>query len=206
MQKTRKIILDYLKERGSATVDELARVLDLTSVTVRHHLDILRSQELVGEPVIQHRSTPGRPQYAYSLTEKASAHFPKNYCDLAGHLIEQLRATAPDGGVNVIFEGVAERLAASGGPALPDEPLPERLTRAVRALNAHGYQAAWEPTDQGYLLSTCNCPYEALAPDHEELCAMDLSLVTQLLGAPPERLSRVVEGAKSCCYLVRSDH
>ena len=45
MQKTRRLILDYLKEHGQATVDELAEILGLNSVTVRHHLDILRRQQ-----------------------------------------------------------------------------------------------------------------------------------------------------------------
>ncbi len=67
MHRTRTLILDYLKEHGEATVDDLAAVLDLTSVTVRHHLDILRTEELVAEPVIRHRNTPGRPQYSYAL-------------------------------------------------------------------------------------------------------------------------------------------
>jgi predicted ArsR family transcriptional regulator len=202
MQATRKTILQYLKEHGAATVDELAEMLGLTSVTVRHHLDILRGDELVGEPQIRHRATPGRPQYAYALTEKATAHFPKNYCDLAATVLDEMRADSPPERVNVFFEGVAQRLSAMAPAAGADEPLDERLERAVTFLNNQGYVAHWERTPEGYVLHTCNCPYEALTPRNPELCAMDLVLVGNLLGTLPQRISRVADGATSCAYLV----
>ena len=56
MQLTRKRILDILKEQGHATVDELSDKLKLTAVTVRHHLDVLRTEKLVEPPIVRHRS------------------------------------------------------------------------------------------------------------------------------------------------------
>lgn len=202
MQQTRKLILDYLKEHGQATVDQLAGVLELTSVTVRHHLDILRGEGLVSEPLVRHRTTPGRPQFAYALTDKASQHFPKNYRDLADKLLEEVKASTPPHGINVIFEGVANRLAAAAPRPVPGEPLVDRLNRAVAFLNSQGYVASWEPADRGYLLHTCNCPYETLAERNQELCQMDLRFVGNLVGHDVQRVSRVIEGASSCAYLV----
>ena len=201
MQKTRKLILDYLQEKGEATVDELAQVLGLTSVTVRHHLDILRSEGYVSEPAIRHRSSPGRPQYAYTLTGKTTEQFPRSYCDLAARVLEQVKATTPPQAVNVFFEGLASRMAALAPPAAPSEGLEQRLDRAVTFLNSQGYVARWERVDEGCLLHTCNCPYEAIARDNQELCGMDLTLVSNLLGEMPRRVSRVVDGAASCAYL-----
>lgn len=203
MQKTRETILKYLKEKGEATVDELSSVLGgLTSVTVRHHLDILRGAGFVSDPMIRHRATPGRPQYAYTLTGKASEHFPKNYRDLAGHLLEEMKACPPHGGVNIFFEGVANRMSALAQPVVAGETLDQQLDHAVAFLNSQGYVANWERADDGYLLHTCNCPYEALAKDNPELCGMDLTLVSNLLGLVPRRISRVVEGATSCAYFI----
>jgi predicted ArsR family transcriptional regulator len=203
MQQTRKLILDYLKEHGQATVDELAGVLDLTSVTVRHHLDILRGEGLVSEPLVRHRTTPGRPQFAYALTDKASQHFPKNYRELAATLLEEVKAFAPPQGINVIFEGVANRLSAAAPRPEPGEPLPKRLDRAVAFLNSQGYVASWEREADGYLLHTCNCPYETLAEKNQELCQMDLKFVGNLVGGEVKRVSRVIDGASSCAYRLR---
>jgi predicted ArsR family transcriptional regulator len=202
MQKTRKAILDYLKEKSEATVDELALVLKLTTVTVRHHLDILRSDGLVSDPVIRHRASPGRPQYAYTLTGKASEQFPKNYCDLAARVMEEVKASAPPQAINVFFEGVAHRMASQAPALVPGETPDQRLERVVDFLNSQGYVANWERTPDGFLLHTCNCPYEALAKDNPELCGMDLTLVSNLLGEVPQRVSRVVEGAASCAYFI----
>jgi predicted ArsR family transcriptional regulator len=201
MHKTRKKILEYLKEHGEATIDDLASMLGrLTTVTVRHHLDILRGEGLVGEPLVRHRNTPGRPQFVYSLTAKASDEFPKNYCDLAAKLLEEVKAVTPPHGVNLIFEGVANRLSATAPKLVPGEPVAERLERAVTFLNDQGYVASWEQTGEGYLLHTCNCPYEGLAKQNPELCSMDLTLASNLLGGSVQRVSRVVYGASSCTY------
>lgn len=203
-QQTRQAILEYLKHHGPATVDELADRVDLNSVTVRHHLDILRREELIGDPIVRRRSTPGRPQYVYALTDKASAHFPKNYCDLAARLLEEVKASTPPETVNALLDGVAHRLSAAAPRTSDGETLAERLDRAVDFLNDHGYVANWEQRGDRFLLHTCNCPYEALAKANHELCGMDLTLTSSLLGAGVERISRVLDGAGSCSYCVAS--
>jgi DeoR family suf operon transcriptional repressor len=203
MQATRQLILEYLKKNGQATVDELADVLDLTSVTVRHHLDILRGEELVAEPIIRRRTSRGRPQYQFALTEKASVHFPKRYDDLAQKVLSEVKASASPQLVNVIFEGVAARLSAEAPHPTAHETLPRRLNRAVQFLSERGYVAHWEKSAEGYLLHTSNCPYEALAAQHTELCNIDLVLVGNLLGLVPQRVQRLAEGAPSCAYLIR---
>jgi len=202
VQQTRQIILNYLKEHGPTTVDKLAEVLNLTSVTVRHHLDILRTEGLVAEPVIRHRTSRGRPQYLYALTEKASQYFPKNYDDLASKILAEIKAASTPQGVNVIFEGVASRFAAEAPCPIPGEPITNRLDRAVAFLNSRGYVAHWETTSEGFVLHTCNCPYEALAPQNRELCGMDKALIGSLVGAAPQCLTRVADGSSSCSYLI----
>jgi len=203
VQETRQLILEYLKEHGQATVDQLAKVVGLTAVTVRHHLDILHAEGLVTDPLIRHRTSPGRPQYVYALTEKATLHFPKNYDHLAEKIVEEIKIATTPQTVNLIFEGVADRLADGAPKPIEGEPIQERLDRAVAFLNQHGYVARWEATPEGYLLHTSNCPYEALAPNHPELCKMDIKLVQNLLGTIPQPVSRLVEGAASCAYLIR---
>ena len=202
MQQTRQIILNYLKEHGPTTVDKLAEVLNLISVTVRHHLDILRTEGLVAEPVIRHRTSRGRPQYLYALTEKASQYFPKNYDDLASKILAEIKAASTPQGVNALFEGVASRFAAEAPRPAPGEPITNRLDRAVAFLNTRGYVAHWEATSEGFVLHTCNCPYEALAPQNRELCGMDKALIGNLVGGAPQCLTRVADGSSSCSYLI----
>lgn len=206
MQQTRQLILETLHEKGEATVDELVQSLqtrlnhDITSVTVRHHLDVLRSEELITPPSIRRRRTPGRPQYSYMLTDKAVSRFPNNYQALSAALLNQLKASLPPSQVNVILADAADEMAASA--VLLDGSIEARLDGVVQYLDQHGYEADWEPCTDGFILRTRNCPYHQIVGEHEELCGLDFRLISGLLGIIPRRLGRIVEGDDSCAYLI----
>jgi predicted ArsR family transcriptional regulator len=206
MQQTRRHILDILKRRGEATVDEIVEELqqrrgkDITAVTVRHHLARLQEDNLIAAPQLRHRSTPGRPQHVYALTEKAVLQFPNNYQRLAAGLLQGLQEHLPPDGVNVILEDVAVHMAEEA--EIPDAPLEERLEMAVEYLNTRGYNASWEVSGQDYILYTANCPYHQLAHSSTALCDMDMRLVASLVGAVPRRLSHVRAGDTTCAYRI----
>jgi len=205
MQDTREQILNILKKRGQATVDEIVRDLQesrgkITAVTVRHHLSRLQEDHLVDTPRMKHRESPGRPQHIYTLTEKAQSVFPNNYQHLAESVLKQVQNKLPDDTVNVIFEGIADDMAADA--AIYGETLPERLQAVVVYLNQHGYEAYWEKGDSDYILHTINCPYHHISQEQEILCQMDIRLISKMLGVVPRRISRIAEGHASCAYLI----
>lgn len=207
MQQTRQHILEILKDTGEATVDELVEALagrtgDITAVTVRHHLEILRGDGLINAPKVRRRTTPGRPHHVYTLTDKALEYFPNNYQNLAEELLLELKNHLSDHEINVILEGVADQMSNVAIKA--DAPLPTRLTQVVEYLNQQGYSAHWEAGDpNGYLLITTNCPYHQLSATHGELCTMDFRMITNLLGGiVPRRVAHMAEGADRCAYLI----
>lgn len=203
MQSTRQKILEILKERKQATVDQLSEALDLTSVTIRHHLDVLRREGLVEAPKVLRRSGPGRPQYAYELTEAASDYFPKNYHGLTDLVLDEIRQRSTPVEMEQIMSGVAQRLATQA--PLPKNPQnPREIVRAaVSFMNDKGYAAWWEETPEGdFLLHTCNCPYERVAQIHGEVCRMDANLVGQLVGIEPHRMSQMAKGDENCTFLL----
>lgn len=207
MQETRHQILDILRHQSQFTVDSIVETLrnkygkNITAVTVRHHLNILQQEGLITEPELRHRTTPGRPQHTYALTEKAHQTFPNNYQQLVASLIEQLQHQLPVESVNVIFEGVADRMA-SEIINLPGISQNQRLDIVVEYLTQLGYDASWEIADDGFILHTRNCPYHHISRNNEALCSMDLRLITSLVGQIPRRLSRVSDGDTSCAYLI----
>jgi predicted ArsR family transcriptional regulator len=203
MQSTRQRILEILKEKNEATVEQLSKGLELTSVTIRHHLDILRGEGLVDAPRVLRRPGPGRPQYTYALTEAAGDYFPKNYHSLVGVLFDEIRAKLTPAELERLMQGLADRLAATA-PSTKNKRRPQEiLNTAVRFLNDQGYVARWEKTPDGdYLLHTCNCPYERVAQAHSEVCTMDASFVGQVIGLPSRRLSHMASGDDSCSYVI----
>lgn len=206
MQQTRRYILDILKTRGEATVDEIVEELqnrrgkDITAVTVRHHITCLQKDNLIASPQLRHRDTPGRPQHVYALTEAALAQFPNNYQQLATGLLQTMQEHLPPDGVNVILEGVAQHMA--GEANIPDLPLAERLDMVVEYLSTRGYQAHWETDASDFILHTDNCPYHQVAQDSHTLCELDMRLIASLLGVVPRRVTHMVAGDSSCAYRI----
>src|SRR3974377_229533 len=159
MQATLQRILEILKEHHTATVDELADELELTPVTIRHHLDILRSEGLVQAPQVKRRDSPGRPQHIYALTEAADAYFPKNYAGFTDMMLREMRDQVEPEKMRSILDGVATRMVSKAPPVPANETLPQRMERVVKFLNTQGYDASWEPAEGGCLLHAHNCPY-----------------------------------------------
>jgi len=202
MQITRERILNILKERDQVTVDELSQELSLTTVTVRHHLDILRGERLVAAPIVHRRKSPGRPQYIYALTEKASTFFPKRYDHLTNLILREARSRLSPDEMNQMMKRIGEHIASQA--VLPGEgDFEARLAATVEYLNGLGYMARWERhDDDDYLLHIANCPYEQVARRDKKVCTIDVTLLTHLLGVSPRRISWAAQGDHHCIYAI----
>jgi predicted ArsR family transcriptional regulator len=203
LQSTRERILNILKERGQATVDDLSQELGLTAVTVRHHLDILRGEGLIASPHIRRRKTPGRPQYVYTLAGKAASFFPKRYGQLTNMILDELHSCLSPAEIDQLMRNIGTRIASQAD--LPEEKdgFETRLTSVTDFLNELGYMARWDRQDNGdYALHVANCPYEAVSHQDHQVCMIDMTLLTYLLGTSPERVSWSAQGDQDCCYLI----
>ena len=206
MQKTRSNILEVLREKKKATVEEIVDGLfiyqgEITAVTVRHHLAKLESDKLINPPEIIHGSSPGRPKYTYSLSAKGESRFPNNYQQFADCLMNEITNRYSNKEVNVILEGVAQQISDS---ASLDQNLTliNRMDKVITYMNKLGYEATYEKSNGGYILHTTNCPYHAVAMKNEELCQMDMKIVSNLLRVVPRLLSRISDGDSSCSYFI----
>jgi len=203
VQSTRERILNILKERNQVTVDCLSQELGLTAVTVRHHLDILRGEGLIASPLIRRRKTPGRPQYVYTLADKAASFFPKRYGQLTNLILDELRSHLSPIEMDQLMKDIGERIASQANLSGKDE-FESRLIAVIDFLNELGYMARWEQQDDGnYALHVANCPYEAVSQQDHQICTIDMTLLTCLLGTPPQRVSWAAQGDQDCSYLVQ---
>ncbi len=205
MHAVRKQILEILKERNNATVAELASVLEMPPVSVRHHLDILQGDNLIHVDRLERSGGAGRPQQVYALTEEASEYFPNNFAALAGNLVRQIKQVLPAEQVECAFRNMAGEIAREFPQATRGESFEQRLDRVTAFLNERGYLSHWHPDEknQSFVLQKCNCPYAGIAGEHRELCAMDQSLIDQLVGCHCERTQSVQAGDGCCKYQIQ---
>lgn len=205
MQDTRQQILEIMKRHGEVTVQELSTELALTSVTVRHHLEILRSEGFITDPEIRRSNKPGRPRYVYRLTSTAADLFPNNYSGLASALLGSIEECVAPEERDTILERAAQRIADRAG-TLPEKP-EERIESVVTFLNQQGYVSRWEKDtehDRRYKVYVSSCPYLHVSKMHHETCQIDRYMV-QLLAGPDSDIT--IEGTMAnqggvCTYIL----
>ena len=202
MQDKRRQILNILKEKGAATIQKLSAELDVTGVTVRHHLDTLRDKGLVSEPQVIHRNSPGRPQFEYRLTPKANEHFPKRFQSISNNLLQEIKSQSDGNELYQIMMGVAQREIVDAPKRRINSSFEDHIGTIVEYLNGKGYLASWEKHPDGIMLHTSNCPFEGVAEQHPEMCQMDEHMLSSLLGVAPRCVSHIAEGSSSCSYII----
>jgi DeoR family suf operon transcriptional repressor len=209
LETTRQTILDILRRRKQATIEELTHLLGLAPATVRRHLDILMRDSLVS--VGQVRRETGRPHYVFSLTEAGEDLFPKNYIRLTNRLIEEIvgldaEETRGRSGLELaelVFEKMAERMAQTYASRVTGATLEERLEEVVSLLLGEGIIFEWRQGEGGYYLLGYGCPCRRVANAHTQMCSHDQRLLATLLRAEVEPVEPATVGEESyCAYLV----
>lgn len=202
MQSTRQEILEILKEEGQATVEDLAERLELTPMTIRHHLNVLQAQNLVMTSKVRRLQKVGRPRLVYTLTDAADELFPQNYGNLARLIVGEVKETVGLEETEAILRRVAERLAEEAPPFTPDQTFGERVAQVADFMEEQGFLTRWEETDEGYVLTNINCPYRRVTREHGEVCIMDTELLNRLLGVEPKRLGSRRDEDAPCSFLL----
>lgn len=200
MQRSRWQILDILKRKNKATLDELAKELGLVPVTVRAHLSVLQREDLVAAEEV--RGKVGRPFYVYFLTEEAERLFPKRYHSLASLILESLEASDGETKLDHLFQRISDSMVEGYKDKVTGKSLEAKVAEAVRILNQDGAMAEWEKTEDGFAVWEHNCPWFLVAQRHPKVCSIDHLFLVKFLGAEVKATHRIVDGHPRCAYQV----
>jgi predicted ArsR family transcriptional regulator len=200
----RAAVLELLKRNGPQTVAQLHKVLEVSHVAVRRHLDALQSEGLV------RRTTRalgrGRPAHLYALTQAGHELFPRNYRQLASQLLEAVSAELGPEAVERLFAHRRQALAQQYAARIAGRPLPELAGELAAIQDENGYMTEWEPVGEDrYLVREHNCAISGVAATHPSACCHELALFRQLAGPGVEvdRISHIQSGDSECAYLLR---
>lgn len=191
-----------LKRQGESTVDQLAGMLDLTPVTVRHHLDILRADGLVEASAIRRRRGPGRPRFIYTLTAEAADCFPQCYDNLANELLDQIQTRLGKQDTRDILNAIAAKRLEQAPKQDLSLSLEKRLKHTAAYLTEQGFIATWGKETGNWFIRICNCLYQKVSSHHPELCSIDLLVLEQLSGEKLTRVLSMTDGSHACVFQV----
>lgn len=198
---TRQSILQLLRRNGEMTALELSERLRVGAVGVRQHLALLERDGLVR--IAGLRRSIGRPSHLYVLTSEAEERFPKRYDRLALEMLVYLNEFGGPSAVEHVFVRRREDLWRDLAPSFASMSRPEQLAALAAFLVDQGYMCEWEQdTDGSYLLIEYNCPVDCVARQCPQLCAQELQLYKDLLGAPVEQESTIAHGSHCCRYRI----
>lgn len=198
-------VLFHLKTKGPQTAADLARRLDVTPVAVRQHLQALSEEALVA--FSDERRKVGRPARIWSLTPAAAARFPDTHSDLTVELLEAVRSTFGNDGLDRLITERSRKQRASYVERMPPAhaPLDERVAALAQLRSDEGYMAEWMREDDGsYLLAENHCPICAAATICQGFCRDELALFRDLLGkdVTVDRSDHILAGARRCAYRI----
>lgn len=210
LEGTRLKLLAIIRERGSATVDQLAQDTDLATATIRRHLDILQRDHLV---TYQHsRKSQGRPEYLYSLTEEGHESGYRDYQKLLTLLIAVIRGLsiselADKNGEELLaflMSSISNRISDSS-PHNHSLDRNDPVARLEQLLVKNGYEPQITRNNGHVEVRLCNCPFRAAALCEESVCLSDQYLIANVLGVQPVRQSSIRNGDPGCSYVVKLD-
>ena len=199
-KNTRERVLKTLLARRHCTINELAEVVEINPISVRHHINRLEADGLVTS--YEEKHGVGRPRRLYCLTDSGREQFPTRYLRLTMRLLEQLKETVPQPVINQLFSQMARDLAAEHSPELCGLTMEERLNMIRSLLNSEGFSVEWERQGDQYLIRETNCPYYLVGQNHPEVCSVDQTLISTLLDVPAEKIKCILFGDSNCIYMV----
>jgi DeoR family transcriptional regulator, suf operon transcriptional repressor len=199
-ESTREIILRTIKQSPQSSVEELAEAVDVSPVTVRHHLNGLQADGLIESESV--RRKVGRPYFVYSISEKGQELFPKRYVRLTSRLLGELKNRLPAEVLRDIMQGVVQSVIADHEGEFEHLPLEERLNYLIELLAEEGFLADWQKAENGYTIIEYSCPYLSVGQKHMEVCTFDKELMLQVIQAPITQHSCMLEGADCCEFSI----
>jgi len=198
-------VLFLLKTRGPRTAQQLAELLELTSMGVRRHLEAAEEKGLVDFEDVAEKV--GRPVRRWLLTDAGHARFPDRHADLTLQLITQVRALFGEEGMDKLIAAREQASEAFYRDTIgAGSPLPQRVQALALARDVEGYMAEVEPQADGSLLLVENhCPICAAARECQNFCRSELDVFQRVLGPGCQvaREEHILAGERRCAYRIK---
>jgi predicted ArsR family transcriptional regulator len=203
VQKSRQVILDFLKQRERATLDELSAESGLAPMSVRGHLSVLERDGLITYEEL--RGKIGRPKFVYSLTDRGHDQFPSSYHILCNRVLAAATSASADAGPDLASR-IAEGWADDHKSRVAGKTLGQQVNVLAAIRSEEGAMAFSEARGDGFVLHQRHCPASCVAAKFPQIiCTAEIGFIRRLLNASVERVSWALNGDSTCSYLIRPE-
>lgn len=199
---TRRALLESLKLSGPQPAEALAAPLGITTMAVRQHLYTLQDEGLV-----RHGTQPGgrgRPAKIWCLTEAANGYFPDAHAELSVSLIDLMRQTFGDDGMQKLLAArTADQIATYQAAMAGATRLQDRLEKLADIRTREGYMAETVQSEDGsWMLIERHCPICVAAASCTGICAAEMEVFRNVIGPgyAVSRIDHILDGKSRCTY------
>ena len=202
MRSNREKILENLGVTRQATIQKLADQLDINPITVRHHLLRMHEEGLVTST--EKRNGVGRPHLVFQLTNQGRQRVSTNYHQLVKNLLESVQTLFGRQASSELLIAVGQEMAKSYDLKIDQENLPVTMNTFCDMMTNEGFQIEWEHKDNLVIIRNTSCPYYNFENSNRDLCKLDQSFFSTLLGKELQLEQFTVETDSNCSHCVYS--
>ena len=198
-------LLVELKRTPGAGARQLATALGLSLTAVRHHLKELEAARVIRHERL-HQQGVGAPSFVYRLSELGEALFPRRYGEALTQVLQLVAEREGRAAAVRLLEAHFGALRAQIRDRLQTMPSPgpaERMQAVAGVLSEAGYMAEGIATFCCGTLIERNCALHEVAELFPEICALETTMLAEVLEGSVERRTHILGGCGACEYKVR---
>ncbi len=203
---TKKEIIDSIKRRGTLSIDEAVKEIDLAKTTLREHFLQLERDGYVERDYV--RSGPGRPSLQYQLTSKGNSLFPSSESKLIRNIIQYLKEKGNEQLVEDFFEDFWDQRLKEAQDRIKEslaEDPESKIKILMQMLEEEGFmpELDFDKSCESLTVRECNCPFSEVVKETRLPCKLEEMFYKKLFNENAERTSYIADGDYSCTYDIK---
>lgn len=201
-QRQQLLLKALQRSEAGLTVDALSKELSISRNAVIQHIASLEGKGLIVNSSLS--STGGRPSRLYTLTDRGQELFPRHYALFSNLLIHWIRQKLGDKKLKTGLIDLGKQVAKEyQGRVDTHSSLTNKVSEVANIMQELGYDAyPGKKAGSTSEIIASNCIFHKLAEEYQDVCQLDLSLMSTLLDADVEHKECMVRGGQCCRFKI----
>jgi predicted ArsR family transcriptional regulator len=205
LSETRREILSHLKQRGGASISELAGHLGISDEGTRQHLiQLERSGWVTRRDSKESSGRSGRPASMYFVSSRGEVFFPKKYEELTLAVLEAVTELHGEAALDAALGRITDAKVREWEPRLKGKTLDQKI-ELLKSYYRDGDEFVSIDRGQGLSLVERNCPFLDVARSKPAICSTTVNVMSRLLGCEVRRKKTFQRGDGCCEFEVMVD-